>query len=68
MRYVVRVGNDYVRSIQLGNGLMGKNNTVADLCSKKEFALRFKHKYLAQGFAKVLNGSVETISIDLFVV
>jgi len=47
---------------------MGKNNTVADLCSKKQDALRFKHKYLAQGFANILNGIVETINVDLFVV
>ena len=64
MKYVVKIGNDYVCSIQLANGLNGKNNTVADLCSKKESALRFKHKYMAQGFAKILKGKVETFNID----
>lgn len=68
MRYVIKVADGYVYSIQLKNGLMGKNNTVADICSKKQDALRFKHKNLAQGFANILNGIVEKINIDLFVV
>lgn len=64
MRYVVKVANGYVYSIQLKNGLNDKNNTVAELCDKKKDALRFKHRYMAQGFANVLNGIVETINID----
>ena len=64
MKYVVRVGNDYVYSIQLKNGLNGKNNGYYDLCSKKEDALRFKNKYMAKGFAKLFDGTVEKISVD----
>lgn len=64
MKYVVKVGNDYVYSIELVNNLIGKHNGYYDLCSKKEDALRFRHKYMAKGFAKLFNGTVEKISID----
>lgn len=68
MKYVVKIGNDYIYSIQIANGLLGKNNTEFLLCPNKKDALRFKHKYMAQAFAKLINGTVETINSNLFVV
>lgn len=61
-KYVVKIGNDYVYSVELVNNLIGKHNGYYDLCSKKEDALSFNHKYMARAFAKLLKGEVETIN------
>ena len=57
-KYVIKVNNEYIYIINMNNLIV---NTMVDiyLCPDKEFAMKFKRKYLAQSFAKLFKGEVE---------
>lgn len=61
-RYVVKIRDEYIYAIRLANGLYGKKNTVFDVCSNEEGALKFKHKYMAQAFARLMKGEVVAVN------